>query len=348
MLFRFRVPGDWIAGGVLFVSCASGWLYFALSGDAARAWRALLINFLFFTPLASGMIVWPAIVVVSQGRWAKPLERTAFAPLAFAPISLAAFVALWLGHSHWAGWLRFPDFRHGIWFNSGFLFLRDFLGLSILWSLCAAFVIRRRHPIAPVLAGWLCLAYGLVFTLIAFDLVMALDPHWFSALFGGYFFVSGLYASLAAWTVVSIVSQTAAVELRHDLGKLIVAFSLLTGYLMYSQLLPIWYENLPAETRFVVPRMMQTPWRYFSIGLIATVYLGPLILLLTRGAKRSPSFLAFVSFIMVVGLWVERWWEVTPTLGGEVKFGFVEGSITLAFVTAFFLSVRKSMTRNRS
>ena len=317
----------------------AGWLGYVFYGDQARCWRALLINFIFFTPLASGMIVWPAITIASQATWAKPLERTAFAAIYFAPVSIAAFIALWIGHSHWAGWLAYQNLPQGFWFDIRFVFIRDIIALLIIWGLCAAFVARAQKGISSKLAGLLMFAYGVVFTLIAFDMVMALDPHWFSTLFGGYFFVSGMYASLAAWTILSILSGSATVEHRHDLGKLIVAVSLLTAYMMYSQLLPIWYENLPAEVRFVIPRLTVTQWRYISAILTATIFLGPLVLLLTRWSKRSPVFLTSVSLLMLVCLWIERWWEVTPTLGGKLTFGLIEVSITVAFVAAFMTSV---------
>ncbi len=325
--------------GIVFVLGVAGWLGYVFYGDQERCWRALLINFIFFTPLASGMIVWPAIAIASQATWAKSLERTAFAAIYFAPVSIAAFIVLWIGHSHWAGWQAHQNLPQGFWFDARFVFIRDIVGLLIIWGLCAAFVTRTQKGASSKLAGLLMFAYGVVFTLIAFDMVMALDPHWFSTLFGGYFFVSGMYASLAAWTVLSILSGSATVEHRHDLGKLTVAVSLLTAYMMYSQLLPIWYENLPAEAQFVIPRLTVTQWRYISAILTATIFLGPLALLLTRWSKRSPVFLTAVSLLMLVCLWIERWWEVTPTLGGKLTFGLIEVSITAAFIAAFLLSV---------
>jgi len=312
----------------------AGWCYCVFSGDTARTWRALLVNFIFFTPLASGMIVWPAIAIISQGNWARSLERTAFAGLYFAPVSIAAFIVLWFGHSHWLS----PDPPQGFWLNSKFVFIRDLAALGVIWVLGTAFVNRARKGTPSTLAGWLCFAYAVVFTLIGFDIVMALDPHWFSTLFGGYFFVSGMFAALACWTVLSILPGIASAEQRHDLGKLTVAVSLLTAYLMFSQLLPIWYEALPKEVRFIIPRLTEYPWRYVSIFLVLTIYLGPLVLLLTRWSKRSPAFLTAVSLLMLVGLWVERWWEVTPTLGGQLTFGLTEISITVAFIASFMLS----------
>ena len=169
---------------------------------------------------------------------------------------------------------------------------------------------------------------------------MALDPHWFSTLFGGYFFISGMYAGVAAWTLALLLQRPMPdADRRHDLAKLIVTFSLLTTYMMYSQLIPIWYESLPEEVRFVIPRLAQPPWVYVSAALLVVVYLGPLIFLLTVWAKRSPWFLGTAAAVVLAGLWVERWWLVTPTLGGPLVFGLPEVSITAAFLAAFVLGL---------
>jgi hypothetical protein len=324
---------------VILVIAIAAWVGYVFYGDAARAWRAMLVNFIFWTPLATGMVVWPALTVAAQGVWAKPLERPAFTGLSFAPVSLVAFVVLWTGYSHWAGWIIHPDPPQGFWLNTGFVFSRDIAAIVIIWILCLAYIVNSQKGISRRLAGWLCFAYGVGWTLLAFDMVMALDPHWFSTLFGGYFFVSGMYAALAAWTILSIMSGSADLERRRDLAKLTVAVSLLTTYMMFSQLLPIWYEDFAAEARFVLPRLTISQWRYVSLALVATIYLGPLVLLLTRWSKRTPAFLTFVSLLVLVFLWVERWWEVMPTLGGKLTFGLTEASITAAFIASFMISI---------
>jgi hypothetical protein len=331
--------GAFFFWGIIFVLGVAGWLWFVFYGDPSRAWRVLLVNFIFFTPLATGLIVWPAVVIASQGVWAKPIERVAFSSLPFAFISIASFIVLWIGHPHWAVWANVSNLPQGFWLNNKFVFIRDISALVIIWIMCSAFVTRARKSASAKLAGWLMFTYAVVFTLLSFDMVMALDPHWFSTLFGGYFFVSGMYAALAVWTVLSILSGSAAIEHRHDLAKLIVAVSLLTTYLMFSQLLPIWYEDLSAEVRFIIPRLTISQWRYISVILVVTIYLGPLVLLLTTWSKRSPVFLTIVSLLMLAGLWVERWWEVTPALGGKLTFGLTELSITAAFTASFIISV---------
>ena len=236
--------------------------------------------------------------------------------------------------------MRYKDLPNAAWLNTTFLFARDGAALVVLWALAAWFVARRQRGRPVALACWLAFAYCVVFTLLGFDLVMALDPHWFSTLFGGYFFVSGLYAALAAWTLITALRSPAPDKERlHDLGKLMVAFSLLTAYMMFSQLLPLWYENLPNEVRYVVPRLRFERWGWVSAALLAVIYLGPLAMLLTRWSKRTPKFLAAVALAVLAGLWVERWWLVTPTLGGALVIGWTEAFITAAFAAALALGI---------
>jgi hypothetical protein len=176
------------------------------------------------------------------------------------------------------------------------------------------------------------LAYGWIFSLLGFDLVSGLDPHWYSSLFGGYFFISALYAATVLWTLFLTLRDDVSGNILHDFGSLIVATSLLTTAMLYSQLLPLWYTNLEHEVRFLTVRMNLAPWSNISLMLLATVYLGPLIFLLPRRAKRTPWYLGLVSFILLFFLWIERLWLITPVFKPHrLEIGFVELSIALAF-----------------
>jgi len=331
----------WTAVGI--VVCVAGvaaWIGYAAAWDPPRAWRALLINFIFFTPLAAGMVVWPALLTVARAVWVGPVRRTALAGIAFAPVSIAAFVLLWCGREHWAAWLHEENLPNAAWLSDSFLFGRDAVALVGFWVLAVVYAARADRLRTKTLPAILVLAYALVFSLLGFDFVMALDPHWFSTLFGGYFFMTGMYAAVAAWTLAALLSRPMPdADRRHDLGKLVVAFSLLATYLMFSQLLVIWYEQLPAEVRFIIPRLTQPPWKWVSAVLLGTIYLGPLVILLTVRAKRSPGFLGAVMLVLLVSLWVERWWLVTPTLGGDLVWGPPELSITASFAAALVLGM---------
>lgn len=152
-----------------------GWAYSLRGAEADRAWLVLLVNFLYFTPLAAGLVVWPAVVLVCRGAWAAGIERPALSGIGFAPFSLAALGGLYLGRTHWAAWMTRNDLPNAAWLNTGFLFARDAIALLVFWGLAAWFAVKwRERPRA--LAGWLVLTYALVFSLLAFDLAMALDP----------------------------------------------------------------------------------------------------------------------------------------------------------------------------
>jgi hypothetical protein len=151
---------------------------------------------------------------------------------------------------------------------------------------------------------------------------MGLDPYWYSAVFGIYFFVSGVYIASAGWAFLTAMADPKATpDQRDDQAKLMVAFCLLTTYMMYAQLLPIWYENMPKETRALVPRLNWVMnWPAISIVLLVLFYLGPLVLFLPKRGKQSRPYVAMVAALVLIAMWLERWWLVMPTLHQPLAF----------------------------
>jgi hypothetical protein len=329
--------------GALLVLGLLTWLLCLGLGDAHRAWRALLVNSIYFTALAGGMVVWSAVITLARGgNWLnESLKRPALAAISFAPVCLAAFLLLWLGRYDWAPWISDASLHNAAWLNARFLFSRDALALVLFWWIAARYANAARYALPKARAGWLVFVYCAVYSLLGFDLVMALDPHWYSWLFGGYFFITSMYIAVAAWTFIVLLQDPPVDEgRRKDLAKLVVTFSLLSTYMMFCQLLPIWYENLPEEVRFVIPRLRNAPWRWVSLALLASVYLGPLVLLLPSRFKGSIRYLRLITLGLLVGMWLERWWLVTPTLGGRLVIGPAEIGMTAAFAAAFVLAMQ--------
>lgn len=297
--------------GLLFAVGLIAWLFCLTGAQNHAAWRALLVNFCFFTPLSAGLVVWSAIVVCAKGKWTGKLEALTLAGIGFAIPSLLLLLALWAGAGAWAPWAQ-RDFHQGAWLYPTNLFLRDLGSLLLFWILAWVYAKKRAvgggHKIGP----YLVFVYCVVFSLLGFDLVMALDPHWYSALFGAYFFITGLYIAAAAWALASVWQSAVDPDRLHDVGKLLFAFSILSTYMMYAQLLPIYYENLPHETIFAIPRMNLMPWKAVSYALVALIYLGPLVLLLTQWAKRNRWYLGTMALIILAVMWVERLWLVMP------------------------------------
>lgn len=322
-----------IGGGAAAAAAVAGlllWLSSLAGADPRRPWLALLIGFAFSAPLAGGLAVWPAIIRLSNGRWPGPLFFPPLRAVRFAPGSLLALAALWAGSGSFAPWIG-AELPQGAWLSRNFLFGRDLAALAGFWLLAELF----RRGFARGGAGRAVAAvigYCLVFTLLGVDQLMALDPHFSSSLYGGYIFISGLYAAVAAWALCAALTPGVAAERLHDLGRLTFAFCLLTTYLMYCHLLPIWYENLPHEVRLLVPRMNFAPWKWVSVFLLFSIYLGPLLFLLTVRAKRSRVVLGSVALLILFGLLVERWWLVMPVFYPRLVFGAAEAGSGLLFL----------------
>ena len=311
----------WILGGIV-VLAALGWIAVAIWGDRQRAWGILLTDFLFLSCVGGGLVVWPAIVVVSRGRWMGSTQNVALPGVFLLPVCLVILIVLAVGAPAWAPWLH-ENVSNAWWLNTPYLFLRDTLGLAIFSGLAAWFVRAMRRGEQPKkLAGWLIFVYTIVYSFLGIDLAMGLDPHWYSLVFGMYFFVSGVYIAAAAWAFLTAVANPQATpEQRDDQAKLMITFCLLTTYMMYAQLLPIWYENMPKETRALTPRLNWiTNWPAISIVLLFVFYLGPLILFLPKRGKRNRTYVAVVAALVLIAMWLERWWLVMPTLDQPLAF----------------------------
>ncbi len=310
-----------ILAGIVLLAVL-GWIAVAIWGDRQRAWGILLTDFLFLSCLGGGLVVWPAIVVASRGEWMGTTQNIALPGVFLLPVCLVILIVLAAGAPAWAPWLQ-ENVSNSWWLNTPYLFLRDALSLAVFTALAAWFVREMRRGQRPKrLAGWLIFIYTIVYSFLGIDLAMGLDPHWYSLVFGIYFFISGVYIAAAAWAFMTAVADPKATpDQLDDQAKLMITFCLLTTYMMYAQLLPIWYENMPKETRQLTPRLNWiTDWPAISIVLLFVFYLGPLILFLPKRGKRNRTYVAVVAALVLIAMWLERWWLVMPTLYEPLDF----------------------------
>jgi hypothetical protein len=200
----------------------------------------------------------------------------------------------------------------------------------------------RIHRLAPLYV----VLYALVATIVAFDGIMALQPHWFSNLLGGWYFMGSF---LGAHTMLALLMfygrrQLGIVDLvtpkqRHDLGKLCFGFTVFWAYLMWAQFLVIWYGNMPEETGFVFARLWG-PWRPIGTTVLIGMFLIPFWGFLFVKAKKSPFLLSLFASISLVALWLERYLLVLPSVPAEPGpvFGLPEAGPLLAFLGSFLLA----------
>ena len=357
-------------------------LYGLVIGDVVRAWQALLVNFLFFGGLAQAGVVLSCVLQVTSARWGRPLKRAAEATAAFLPVAFVLLLVLLAGTAAWAPWVHEPVEAKTPWLNVPFFVLRQLLAFLVLSGFSLRYVYRSLRPdvgmldesgerpatglSARLIRGWrgldseraigqrrqtrwavaVLIAYGWVFTLIAFDFVMALDPHWFSTLLGGYYFIGNLLIGLAFLVGVAAAGRRrlgiagyVGRHQLHDLGKLLFGFSILWAYLFWSQYLVIWYGDLPEETEFVYHRM-HGAWEPVALAVLAMTFVGPFVVLLSRAVKTWVPGLTTVAAVVFTGMWLERFILVAPSLwhGEGVPLGLPEVLVTAGVFGLFVVA----------
>jgi hypothetical protein len=160
--------------------------------------------------------------------------------------------------------------------------------------------------------------FCLALTGTAIDLIMSLNPHWYSTMIGVYFFADSVLSSLAVITLLSLVLQSCgllrgavSVEHYHDLGKLTFGFVIFWAYIAFSQYMLIWYANIPEETQFFMPRQIG-PWVAVSLALIVIHFVLPFFGLMSRHAKRGMSILGFWLVWLLVAHAYDVFWLIMP------------------------------------
>lgn len=380
------VSGNWklltpLGAGLSLVGVALFAL--ALTGDGAeRAWHSFQVNWIYWVGLVAGSISVTAASKIANSRWNGVILRLSQAAVAMIPVLLIGFVlVMTLGYDAIYGHMQ--EELHGLsagkarWLSRPWMVTRLAIGLVALfwigWAMIRADLLpdlkavrdrvsgarqarydrmlqgydaERNHKRIYVLAGVYAVTYALVLTWVMFDGVMALQPHWFSNLLGGWYFMGSF---LGGHTLLAVLLLYAAGALgireyispkqRHDLGKMIFGFTVFWTYLMWAQFLVIWYGNMPEETGFVFSRLWGE-WR--PIG--AMVFLGMFVIpfggLLSVGAKKTPMTLGLFATISLAALWLERYLMVTPSVSAHngPMFGIPEFGPTLLFIGCFLLS----------
>jgi len=244
--------------------------------------------------------------------------------------------------------------------------LRGWLARGWTWAGGAqagdvAQIAHSQQRLAQVGAA-IAVVYVLVLSLVAFDLVMSLAPHWLSNLLGGYLAVAAWLMALMVLALTTIfwrrhLGLEALIGSRtmHDLGKLCFAFTVFWMYFFFSQFIVIWYGNLPEETQFIQMRLgtqfLQDTWFWDAsrldepyVKLSLTAWAGcwviPFWVLLGQAPKRTPAVLGSVACIVLLGFWLERNALVWPSLvpqDGMAWVGPIQVGIALGFLGAFAL-----------
>ncbi len=353
----------------------------ALLGEGShRAWQTFHVNWVFWTGLTGGSIAITAVHKIANAKWSGVIIRLSQAMSAMIPVSLiGAVLVLTLGYHDIYGHMaeELGGLSHGkaLWLSRPWMAVRLVGGLALLYwigirlirtDILADLALMKgkagarqarydamlqgydeaanhtsTYKLAPIYAA----TYAMVFTMVAFDAIMALQPHWFSNLLGGWYFMGSFLGGHMLLALLMLHSRKAvgldefiSAKQRHDLGKLCFGFTVFWTYLMWAQFLVIWYGNLPEETGFVFARLWG-PWRPVGTAVFLGMFVIPFTGLLGVGPKKMPLTMGLFATISLCALWLERYLMVMPsvTLESGPVFGLPEVGPILLFLGLFFL-----------
>jgi hypothetical protein len=366
---------------LIFVAIGVVTFIFGLTSEhPERAWQAYLINFLLWSAIAQGAVLFSAVMHMTNARWSGPLSGLSESFTAFFPLSFILFLLLFIGRTHIFPWLHEDLHGKEVWLNIPFLFWRDFFGLLILYLLGFAYLFnalqlkydpnqpvgeirkyiynawKQNHPNPEriksrmtVWGGLYILAFALVLSLIGFDLVMSMDPHWVSTLFGAYHFVKSFFVGLGALIILAAIiriKQGEASSLKtnhfHDIGKLFFGFCLLWADFFYVQLMVIYYGNIPEETHYVIVRTMLAPWNKLAWTIFIVCFIGPFFLLLNQRIKTKPVLMLTICSVVIVGIWLEHLLLLGPALSHNtqaIPLSLSDGLISLGFLGLMAIAI---------
>ncbi|MFQ5768675.1 MAG: hypothetical protein ACE5ID_11935 [Acidobacteriota bacterium] len=330
-------------------------------GQPARFWTAYFSFGLFFMTLSLGAFFLVALQHVCRAGWSvllrRPLEHIAGAVpgLSLALLPLAAGLSVlypWLWNPD-PGWSPFKQV-----YLAPFAFQSRALLYLMGWSLGAWWLRRqsllqdqrRQSAISGrVRSGSAALLVWFAFslTLAVFDWLMALNPAWYSTIFGVYLFAGCCCGALALWLLSTLaMGSIVSADHLHQLGKLQFGFSAFWAYIAFSQFLVIWYADIPEETIWYADRIAEG-WLWLAIAVVATRFLLPFVLLLPRRNKRRRGVLATAAIISLAGHLLDLYWLIAPAFQSSFSPRLVEGALGLAWL-GYFLVIVAGLGRRSS
>ncbi len=368
-----------VFSGLIAVGLAA--FCFSLFGrQPERAWQVYLINLLVWSGMAHGALLFSAILHTTRARWGYNFSGLAESFSAFFPVSFILFLLLFAGKGAVFTWLHHDLHGKEAWLNLPFLFARDAAGLLILYGLGFAYLYhalwfkleavpprgrlqaflqrhwartmtdrRRALQRTSIFSALYILAFTLVLSLLGYDLVMSMDPHWVSTLFGAYSFVKAIYIGLGGIIILAALIKLKPdrpIDLRssdfHDIGKLFFAFCLVWADFFYVQFVVIWYGNIPEYTSYIIARTLQAPWQSLAWTVFAAGFIFPFVILLNRKIKTRPVAMLFICLVVLAAIWLEHLLLLGPAYhpqAASLPLSLTDGFITLGFLGMMIAAV---------
>jgi hypothetical protein len=323
-----------------------------------RPWASIFVAAFFFFMIAMGTLVFYAIQRASQAGWPILLYRVMEGITGYLlPGSILLFLFLLvsgLHMNHIYVWMDPETVAHDeiiqgkvSYLNIPFFMLRALIYLTG-WNLYR--YLSRRLSIAQdnaekgniknyklnfkISAGFLAFFF-VTESMMAWDWIMSIDPHWFSTLFGWYVLASSLVTSVTVIAITTIFLKSKGYLPKvndshiHDLAKFMFGLSIFWTYLWFSQYMLIWYSNIPEEVTYFLTRIDDYQLPFF--GMIILNFVLPLLILISSEYKRSNWIIVMAGIIIIIGHYIDIFNMIMPgTVGDQWFIGIPElGAFTL-------------------
>jgi heme/copper-type cytochrome/quinol oxidase subunit 4 len=332
-----------LVAGYLIAEDHHGWTF---------AW---LTGFLYAVSILLGALFFVLIQHASNAGWSVVVRRVAECIAVVLPITALFFIPLyldrmelwghWMDPHHAAGdkileakavflnepfWTVRAGIYFAIWSGLGIFFWKTSVGQDSLVDRDAARAVTKKQNAFSYPA---IILFALSTTFAAVDWAMTLDPHWFSTMWGVWFFAGCCMSGFAFVGLNLLLMKRTGLlpqvnqEHLHDVGKFAYAFTIFWAYISFSQFFLIWYANIPEETSFFHRRMGEgNPWESVGILLMAAHFVIPFLLIMPRTVKRSPTALLIACIYLMCMHFVDLSYAVLPFNDGS------EGTITASAV----------------
>ncbi|MCC5939952.1 MAG: hypothetical protein JJU37_00270 [Balneolaceae bacterium] len=296
-----------------------------------------LTSFTFFTSIALASLILVMIHHITKSSWGTVIRRIPEAFMSNLGIWAIFMIPVILGMSSLYSWTNTayvaddPIMLGKVpYLNTPFFVIRQFIYFGI-WG----YLGYRLHKVSVEmdetndwgltkvlqnLSAPGILIFSLTVAFASFDWLMSLDAHWFSTMFGVYFFAMSFQVIFPILILMvfwfrkkGILENTVGKAHIYDLGAWFFGFTVFYAYIAFSQFLLIYYANIPEETLWFYHRL-EGSWSFVTYSLLICRFIIPFVLLLNRDTKHNNKLLIFTSVLVIVMHIVELHWIVMPVL----------------------------------
>jgi hypothetical protein len=337
--------------------------------DSQRASYSYLTSFMFLISLGVGSLFLVSLEYLAGAVWSTPFRRISEFFSGIIPYLIILAIPLFFTlHDifHWtnSGVVETDAVLKGkeAYLNIPFFIVRVILIFAV-WTLFYFLITKRSRKQDETgdqgltrtnikLSTAFIFIFAFSITMASVDWMMSLEPHWFSTIFGVYYFSGTVWCALAALTLTAVLLKEKGFLLPglkndhyYSLGTMLFAFTAFWGYIAFSQYMLIWYADLPEETTWFFHRW-EGGWIYASILLIIVHFIVPFFALLSFPAKTNPKRLKFVSIWVLFAHFFDLYWLIMPGMiqaGRPYSFSWMDLVFPVA-VVGFVMIIFWKMT----